>query len=170
MTDYLQYDAKRKALLKRKAFIKKLANSVITAVVVILGLIMAYFPMYYSLAKEIEYVAEPQIVAVEPTPVLIEVHKKIQASVSAYTSSADETDSNPFENAMGTRPQHGSMACPREYKLGTTVYIGERRFVCDDRMNIRYNDGKHFDIWVEDKATAYAWGRQSIEVSVVIEK
>jgi 3D (Asp-Asp-Asp) domain-containing protein len=86
------------------------------------------------------------------------------ATVTAYTSSEDETDSTPFENASGTRPARGSVACPRTLAFGTQVVIDGKTYTCDDRMHSKYAD--RFDVWVESKAEAFEWGRR--ELAVVI--
>ena len=92
----------------------------------------------------------------------------INANVSAYTSSADETDENPWENAAGTRPGPGSLACPSRFALGTEFVIEGEVYTCDDRMNKRYRDGNHFDVWVESKEEAYEFGRQELTITVHI--
>lgn len=89
------------------------------------------------------------------------------AEVSAYTSSADETDDNPNENAMGNVPQDGSIACPDRFIFGTRVIISGKEYVCDDRMNIRYRKGNYFDIWHKSKKEAYEFGRQQIIIEIL---
>lgn len=88
----------------------------------------------------------------------------VQATVTAYTSSEDETDSTPFENASGTRPARGSVACPRELAFGTQVVIDGKTYRCDDRMHSKYAD--RYDIWVESKAEAFEWGRRTLAVVI----
>jgi len=89
------------------------------------------------------------------------------AQISAYTSSADETDDTPDVNAMGRKPGPGSIACPARYVFGTKVFIRDEVYFCDDRMNGRYSGGDYFDIWMSSKAEAIHWGRRTVEVKVV---
>lgn len=94
-------------------------------------------------------------------------HELLRASVSGYTSSVDETDDTPNINAMGRTPGPGSIACPTRYAFGTRVFIAGNEYRCDDRMNPRYADGNHFDIWFASKAEAIHWGRRIVTAEVV---
>jgi len=94
---------------------------------------------------------------------------RMDATVTAYTSSVDETDSDPFTNAAGTRPGPRSLACPAWMDFGTQVKIAGHMYVCDDRMNpkkqIEFNQAG-FDIWMETKAEAFEWGKRKLTVEV----
>lgn len=103
---------------------------------------------------------EPPPPPAEPPPVRIE----IEAEVTAYTSSPDETDDTPEINAAGTKPGPGSIACPRRFDLGTVFIIEGRRYTCDDRMNKRYTN--RFDIWMESKDDAIEHGIQTLKVEI----
>lgn len=92
----------------------------------------------------------------------------VVASVSSYTSSVDETDSNPFENAAGTRPARGSVACPKRFAFGTQVRIAGETYTCDDRMGGRFREGNYFDVWTETKAEAFEFGRQTLPVEIIL--
>jgi 3D (Asp-Asp-Asp) domain-containing protein len=94
-------------------------------------------------------------------------HKIIVAVVTAYTSSVDETDENPFETASGSRTRRGVLACPKKYEFGTKIVIDGRQYTCEDRMNRRYRDKECFDIWVETKSEAFNWGRRELKVKVL---
>jgi len=85
--------------------------------------------------------------------------------VSAYTSDPAETDDTPNITASGTRTRDGIVACPRDIPFGTKVEIDGEQYVCEDRMNARYNN--HFDIWMEHKEDALEWGRQLLEVKIL---
>ncbi len=91
----------------------------------------------------------------------------VKAIVTAYTSSVDETDDRPWETASGAIAGHSSIACPERLKFGTRIKIKEKEYICDDRMNIKYRDREHFDIWKTTKKEAFAWGRQNIEVEIL---
>lgn len=89
-----------------------------------------------------------------------------KAIVSAYTASVDETDSRPWEMASGETVYEGAVAnnC---LKFGTKVVIGETLYVVEDRMNKRYGC-EYYDILFPDKASAVQYGRQNLEVVVVL--
>lgn len=89
------------------------------------------------------------------------------ATITAYTSSTDETDASPWVNASGGRPGHGSVACPARLDFGQRVLIAGKEYVCDDRMAKRYRDVNFFDIWVETKNEAYNFGRQVLEIEIL---
>jgi 3D (Asp-Asp-Asp) domain-containing protein len=90
----------------------------------------------------------------------------VAGEVSAYTSSVDETDDTPFLTAAGTKTRRGVVACPSKYALGTVVQINGKEYVCEDRMNPRYRNTSHFDIWVPTKAEAFKFGRQHLTVTI----
>jgi len=104
----------------------------------------------------IKYVAEPA-----PLP-----YKVVEAEVSAYTSSPDETWGDPFETASGARTRDGIIACPSRLEFGTKVEIEGKVYICEDRMAKRYRQGNYFDIWVENKEVAFAWGRKTVDVFI----
>ena len=85
-----------------------------------------------------------------------EASQRIIATITAYSSSEDETDSRPWEMASGKRVYEGAVACPRNIPLGTKVEINGSSFTCEDRMNIRYTD--RFDIFKDSKAEALQFG------------
>ena len=107
--------------------------------------------------------------AQEAPQVSIKQYPKVTAQVTAYTSSVDETDDTPFITASGARTGHGVIACPSKYAFGTVVEIEGRRFTCEDRMNKRYRETERFDIWMETKSEAYAWGIKTLEVKIIEE-
>ena len=96
-----------------------------------------------------------------------ENHRLVVAEISAYTSSVDETDDTPTLMADGTTTRHGAIACPSKYSFGTQVQIGDDKYFCSDRMNKRYRDSEHFDIWVESKEKAFAWGRRTLTIKII---
>lgn len=95
--------------------------------------------------------------------------KKIPAQVTAYTSSINETDDTPFLTASGEMVGPGTLACPSHLKFGTIVQIENNFYTCSDRMNKRFRNTNHFDIWVESKEIALDWGRKNIDIYIVEE-
>jgi hypothetical protein len=75
--------------------------------------------------------------------------RTFKVSVSAYSSSVDETDSTPFITAANTYVRDGIVASNlinpetgRRYAFGTAIKIphlfGDKIFIIEDRMNSRY--------------------------------
>jgi 3D (Asp-Asp-Asp) domain-containing protein len=88
------------------------------------------------------------------------------ATITAYTSSPDETDDTPFITASGETTRRGIVACPSRYAFGTVVLVEGVQYECQDRMNRRYREKDHFDIWVESKSEAFEWGKKQAEIVV----
>ena len=153
--DWIKKDkARRQEMIKE---IRQKSRKPYLAIVLLVAIVVGL--LWYSIAsaQTITYIAEKQIARVE----------KVLAIVTAYTSSVDETDSRPWETASGSIAGYGSVACPDRLAFGTRVVIDGKEYTCDDRMNIRYRDGDHFDIWKETKAKAFIWGRQVMEVEIL---
>lgn len=91
----------------------------------------------------------------------------VQAQVSAYTSSPDETDDTPHITASGAVTRRGIVACPSWLTFGTRVEIEGSIYECQDRMAGRYQTGNYFDVWVESKHEAYEWGRRNLAVTLL---
>lgn len=93
--------------------------------------------------------------------------KVLIAEVSAYTSRPEETDDTPTITASGEEVYSGGIACPVRFKFGTQIEINGTVYTCNDRMNKRYADSNHFDIWMESYEDAIHWGRRHVEVAVL---
>ncbi len=105
-------------------------------------------------------VAQPgQDIVLEPEPV------RILATITAYSSSPDETWGDPFVTASGKRVFDGLVACPRSFAFGTRFKIGERTYECFDRLHRKYDD--RFDIWMSSKDAALRFGKRQIQVEVL---
>lgn len=162
-------DAKRRKLMikdvRSKIKTRKAKHSVLRTVtysiaVIAIGLV--------SQLGSTEAKTEDAIRTVEVIEVIeVDDRNIINATVTAYTSSVDETDDTPFETASGERTKDGVLACPPKYKFGTNVIIKNKVFVCEDRMNRRYHNQERFDMWVETKAEAFDWGVQNLQVEVI---
>lgn len=127
------------------------------ALLVVLCTFLFWFVLSFFIPHVIFYVAPPNYQT---------------AIITAYTSSVDETDDNPFENASGTRPQKGSIACPASIPFGAKVFLFTStstppiEYQCDDRMAAKYRDTMRFDIWLETKEEAFEFGRQELQVVI----
>lgn len=87
------------------------------------------------------------VVYIENSPVEVRM-----LSVTNYS----EYDSCHYENcamASGRSAYKGAVACPRDWKLGTKVEIGDKVYVCEDRYNANLSD--RIDIFVGYGPEAY---------------
>ena len=118
-----------------------------------------------------------------------ETFNEVLATITAYTSSVEETDDTPCLSASGHNicnlpdwviqkmndkgvnpylSHTGIIACPKEYKMGSNVFeIQGQKYICLDRMNSRYDGQERFDIYFGmDRQGALNFGRQTLEVKI----
>jgi 3D (Asp-Asp-Asp) domain-containing protein len=88
--------------------------------------------------------------------------EKFTINASAYTAAADECGKSDGIKVKEKR----TLACPPSYPFGTKVQIeGVGTLVCEDRGGAI--KGNHFDIYVETKKEAFAFGRRNLLAEVV---
>lgn len=135
-----------------------------------IGLFFVPFPRNIIIAGE-DAMAEEQI---QENNVIFPVIKEKQPKYSfigrltAYSSSFDQCDSNPFITASGTHVQDGIVATncmPFGTKIKIPSFFGDKIFIVQDRMSWRYGCSG-VDIWMPDRATAIHFGKASAEVLV----
>lgn len=104
---------------------------------------------------------------------LVETPDRVMTvSMTAYNSLPEQTDSNPFETAMGTTTRHGIVAM-NGIPLGTYIKIpelyGDEIFIVEDRMNARYTN--RVDVWMENYSDARQFGvKSAVTIEVYYEK
>lgn len=162
---FISNERRRKAFIARYKSIRKLANTMIALLHIALytAIFIAGYAGYEYLAeqnKEVYVRENVEAQYVQPPHVIV------QATVTAYTSSVDETDEDPFITASGSTVRQGTLACPSKYKFGTIVEIEGEQYTCEDRMNKRYRHTERFDIWTLTKKDAFAWGNKQLLVKV----
>ncbi|MDI6778390.1 MAG: 3D domain-containing protein [Patescibacteria group bacterium] len=88
-------------------------------------------------------------------------------NASAYTAAADECGKSDGITASGKKVSQGrTLACPPGYKFGTQIEIdGMGTYTCEDRGGAI--KGNHFDVYMETKAQAFAFGRRNLVARVV---
>lgn len=93
--------------------------------------------------------------------------EKFVINASAYTAAADECGKSDGITASGLKvEERQTLACPPAFPFGTRISIegvGERR--CEDRGGAI--KGNHFDIYVETKKEAFAFGRRNLTAQVI---
>ncbi len=78
-------------------------------------------------------------------------NKVVKTVLTAYSSTPDQTDDDPFIAASGKRVYDGMIAAnwlPMGTKIKIPSLYGEKIFTVDDRMNARYGYGR-MDIWMD---------------------
>jgi len=101
-------------------------------------------------------------------PNTISLGKKTITAYSGYES-CDYRINNECLAADGKPISENTIACPRQYKLGTYFLIDGKKYICRDRTNIMY--GYRFDLWFgygyENYLRAKEFGIQQLEVEMI---
>lgn len=92
---------------------------------------------------------------------------KFVVNASAYTASADECGNDKGITASGLLvKEQQTLACPPEFPFGAKVAIeGVGVLRCEDRGGAI--KGNRFDIYMETKKEAFAFGRRNLVAEVV---
>lgn len=122
----------------------------------------------------LETVIEDQADEVLPPAINVPRPDKVVRSViTAYTSTPDQTDDDPFIAATGKRVHDGMIAAnwlPFGTKIKIPALYGDKIFVVEDRMNSRYGYGR-LDIWLDaSKKEGRKFGVKRVDVEVYYAK
>ena len=94
-------------------------------------------------------------------------HKKVKISMTAYSSTPDQTDSTPFITANGSHVRDGIVAAnflPFGTKVRIPEVFGDKVFSVEDRMNARYY--YKMDVWMPTYEEAKNFGLKYVEVEI----
>ena len=107
-------------------------------------------------------------------PTLFRSTRRIRATVTAYSSTADQTDDTPCITASGlnicSSPNRKIIAAnflPFGTKVKIPELFGNEIFTVEDRMNKRYNGHNRLDVWMVSRTNAKRFGVNS-DVEVVV--
>jgi 3D (Asp-Asp-Asp) domain-containing protein len=105
----------------------------------------------------------------EPTarPMIVKTTMVIRAS--AYSSTVDQCDGDPFTTASGTKVRDGIVAMnglPFGTKIRIPSHYGDKIFTVTDRMNAKWGN-KRIDIWMPTRNDAKQWGVRTVTVEIV---
>ncbi len=132
-------------------------SALVATTLTVIALLVVAAPLTSS-----DIVLAPELIVVpEPEPIPL----RFSATVTAYSSSPDETWGDPFTTASGRRVFDGLVACPREFPFGTKFKIGNDTYLCFDRLHQKFDD--RFDIWMSTKNAAKQFGKQQLVVEVL---
>lgn len=97
----------------------------------------------------------------------ISPRRVIYVTITAYSSTPDQTDDSPFVTANGTWVHDGTLAA-NFLRFGTKVrlpdYSGDKVYVVEDRMNERYT--YRADIWMETREAAKQFGVKYLKMEI----
>ncbi len=159
-------------------------SKIIEKALLICALILAFefsFPHQLQ-AKEIDgsqnlgpvlvRIAAAQTINGEPTNNLTGVENRKPKitrwiTVTAYSSTPDQTDDSPFITANGKYVYDGLIAA-NFLPFGTEVklpdYFGDKIFTVNDRMNAKYY--YHLDVWMPTREAAKEFGVKYLKVEI----
>lgn len=102
-------------------------------------------------------------------PYLTTPDRVINAIITAYSSTPDQTDDEPFIAASGKHVYDGMIAnngLPFGTKIKIPSLYGNKIFTVEDRMNARYGPA-HFDIWMNaPRAKVMDFGVERVAVEI----
>lgn len=92
----------------------------------------------------------------------------IYVTVTAYSSTPDQTDDTPFITASGARVRDGIIAA-NFLRFGAKVkfpdYSGDKIYEVTDRMNARYPN--RADIWMATREAALDFGIRTLKMEIL---
>ena len=110
---------------------------------------------------------KPEIVAVKPAEKTPEVKTK-KVTLTAYSSTVDQTDDTPFIAASGKHVYDGMIAAnflPFGTKVKIPALFGDKVFTVHDRMNRRYTE--RVDVWFAETQDALKFGIRTAEIVIL---
>lgn len=113
----------------------------------------------------VEHRSLPQV-ADKPQPA---ARRTIWVTVTAYSSTVDQTDSDPFTTASGEKVRDGIVAwngVPFDTRLRLPSHYGPKIFIVKDRLNPRATR-YHIDLWMPTREQAKEWGARIIKVEIL---
>jgi 3D (Asp-Asp-Asp) domain-containing protein len=116
--------------------------------------------------EEPYYISNNTFFASVNTPVLIQVRRVF---ATAYSSTHDQTDEDPFITASGAQVYDGVIAAnflPFGAKVKIPEIFGDKIFTVEDRMNERFGDDR-IDIWFSDRQSAQNFGIKTTLVEIL---
>ncbi len=97
------------------------------------------------------------------------VMKTIRLTVTAYSSTVDQTDSDPFTTASGAQVADGIIAynfLPFGTKVRFPERFGNKIFVVEDRL--RAGHGHYIaDMWMPSRQLAQQWGARILKMEIL---
>ena len=105
----------------------------------------------------------------EPTTRPVVAKKTITVRASAYSSTVDQCDSDPFTTASGAKVRDGGIAMngiPFGTKVRIPSHYGDKVFTVTDRMNARWGN-QRIDIWMPTRHDAIQWGVRTVTLEIL---
>lgn len=104
----------------------------------------------------------------EPITLNYEVLETINTTITGYSSTVDQTNSEPFITASGAWVRDGIVAAnflPFGTKIRIPEYFGDKVFIVKDRMNRRYTN--RVDVWFYTRQEAINFGLKNTYIEII---
>lgn len=104
-------------------------------------------------------------IAERPQP---ETKRSLYITITAYSSTPDQTSGDPFITASGSRVRDGIIAAnflPIGTKVRFPEHFGNKIFIVEDRMHQRY--WQKADIWMPTRDEAKEWGVKYTKIEIL---
>ncbi|MDP3901723.1 MAG: hypothetical protein Q8Q37_01975 [bacterium] len=98
----------------------------------------------------------------------LKIADRLVVTLTAYSSTPDQTDDSPFITASNTYVHDGTVAAnflPFNTRIMIPELFGDKIFVVEDRMHKRFSD--RVDIWFAERSDAQRFGKQQAEILVL---
>jgi len=128
--------------------------------------------------REREFLIKEKLAVVEKNSLLpitsisnspYQKERKLWMLVTAYSSTPEETDNNPYITAAGTRVREGVVAnnmLPFKTKIRIPEIFGDKIFVIEDRMHWKKGN-YHIDVWFPNRWEALKFGVKKTYVEIL---
>ncbi len=175
----IEFKSITRALAKREDERSSSTRKFLVLIIILLTILLAFesvqiFFQFKDFKKDFkkETIIQRPVYIVEGQPIDIDAYlreyfantipkKTMNVTVSAYSSTKDQTDGNPYSTAIGTPVRDGIIAA-NFLPIGTVVRFpdkfGGKLFVVEDRMAEKY--GLQVDIWMSNLEEAKKFGIQ----------
>ena len=134
------------------------------SIVITIITLMSLVDPFFNLAG---HISDLQIITQVETEVKKTETRKIWVTVTAYSSTPEQTDNTPFITAKGTKVRDGIVAAnflDFDTKVKLPEIFGDKVFVVEDRMHPRFSD--RIDIWFPDTETAKSFGKRRTIIEI----
>ena len=94
--------------------------------------------------------------------------KTMTVTMTAYSSTPDQTDGNPFITASGSHVHWGTVAAnflPFGTKIRIPDYFGNQVFTVEDRTARKYN--QRVDVWFPTRGEAIQFGKRTLRIEIL---
>lgn len=111
---------------------------------------------------------EPAMAIITEKETRERVIEVIKTTITAYSSTVDQTDSTPFITASGSWVRDGIAAAnflPFGTRIRIPAYFGDKIFTIEDRMNARFNN--RVDVWFSARQQALNFGIKETKIEVL---